>query len=371
MTARRSGPPRRAAGRSGLNWLGPALGVLALGYLFRGLVVPLLLAAGFAYLLNPLIAWAEGFAVRRSVAVAALYLALAVLLVGGALLLGPRVRSEAAGLVERLPMLADEVDAMLVLAGRDLAQAFPAARRVLPSPEARRGWIDRLFEGRDGQLTDVVEQAGHLLLFAVLVPFFAFFFLRDTRRLAGLVLDRLPPAHIETTVTVWCEIDRITGRYVRGVALDGLAVAILASLGFWGLGAPYPILLGAFAGLANAVPIVGPLLGASAAGLVALSDGQGPGAVGAILLFFVGLKLVDDTMIQPLTIGRSVRLHPVLLLASVVAGGQALGILGMVIAVPAATVLQETVRLWLEHRRVLAGEAPGPWEPAAPSHFLC
>ena len=371
MIARGSSPARRVAGRSGLNWLAPALGVLALGYLFRGLLVPLLLAAGLAYLLNPLIAWAEGFAVRRSVAVAALYLALAVLLVGGAVLLGPRLRSEAAGLADRLPTLADEVDAALVLAGRDLGQALPAARRFLPSPEARRGWIDQLIEGRGGQLSDVVEQAGHLLLFAVLVPFFAFFLLRDTRRLVGLLLDRVPPAHIETTVAVWCEIDRIIGRYVRGVALDGLAIAILASLGLWALGAPYPLLLGGFAGLANTVPIVGPLLGASAAGLVVLTDGQGVGALGAVLLFFVVLKLADDTLVQPLTIGRSVHLHPVLLLASVVAGGQALGILGMVIAVPTATVLQETIRLWLEHRRVLAGEAPGPWEPVAPAHFVC
>lgn len=371
MIARRSGPARRVAGRSGLNWLAPALGVLALGYLFRGLLVPLLLAAGLAYLLNPLIAWAEGFAIRRSVAVAALYLALAVLLVGGAVLLGPRLRSEAAGLADRLPTLADEVDAALVLAGRDLGRALPAARRFLPSPEARRGWIDQLIEGRGGQLSDVVEQAGLLLLFAVLVPFFAFFLLRDTRRLVGLLLDRVPPAHIETTVAVWCEIDRITGRYVRGVALNGLAIAILVSLGLWALGVPYPLLLGGFAGLANTVPIVGPLLGAGAAGLVALTGGQGVGALGAVLLFFVVLKLVDATVIQPLTIGRSVHLHPVLLLASVVAGGQALGVLGMVIAVPAATVLQETIRLWLEHRRVLAGEAPGPWETAASSPFLC
>ncbi len=371
MTGPRSSPTRRAAGGSGLVWLAPALGVLALGYLFRGLVVPLLLAAGLAYLLNPLIAWAEGFAIRRTVAVAALYLALAVLLIGGAVLLGPRVSSEAAALAERLPTLTDEVDAALVLAGRDLAEAFPAARRFLPSPQARRGWVDQLIEGRGGQLSDAVGEAGRLLFFAVLVPFFAFFLLRDTRRLAGLLLDRVPAAHIETTVAVWCEIDRITGRYLRGVALDGLAIAILGSVGLWALGVPYSLLLGVFAGVANTVPILGPLLGASAAGLAALTAGQGLRAVAGLLLFFVVLKLVDDTLVQPLTIGRSVHLHPVLLLASVVAGGQALGILGMVIAVPTATVLQETIRLWLEHRRVLAGEGRGAWEPAVPSHFVC
>lgn len=353
-----------------MPWVAAA-GTLALAYLFRGLLIPLLLAACLAYLLNPLIAWAQGFGFRRTVAVAGLYVGLVVLLAGAAVLLGPRVRSEVTALGARLPVLADEVDAALVLAGRDLAQAFPAARRVLPSPEARRGWIDQLIEGRGGRLADALEQAGHLLLFAILIPFFAFFLLRDTGRLVRLLLNRVPAAHIETSVAVWCEIDRIIGGYLRGVALDGLVVASLASLGLWAVGAPYPLLLGLFAGLANAVPIVGPLLSATAAGLVALTNGQELARIGAILVLFLVIKVVDDTVIQPLTIGRSVHLHPVLLLASVVAGGQALGILGMVIAVPVATVLQETIRLWLEHRRALAGHITEIGEPPAASYFVC
>jgi predicted PurR-regulated permease PerM len=350
-------------------WL-VALGAVALAYLFRGLVIPLLLAAALAYLLNPVIGWAQGFGFRRSVAVTALYLALALLLAGATLLLGPRLRTEVTGLADRLPELADELDAALVLAGRDIVQMFPAARRFLPSPEARRGWIDQLLDGRGGHFTDSIEQAGHLLLFAVLVPFFTFFLLRDTGRLVRLLLNRVPPAHIETSVAVWCEIERIIGRYLRGVALDGLVIAVLASLGLWAIGVPYPLLLGGFAGLANTVPIVGPLLGAGASVLVAITDPEG-GRVGAILALFLVMKLVDDAVIQPLTIGRSLHLHPVLLLASVVAGGQALGILGMVIAVPVATVFQETIRLLLEHRRALAGYVAGIGESPAGSYFVC
>jgi predicted PurR-regulated permease PerM len=350
-------------------WLA-GLGVLVLAYLFRGLVVPLVLAAIAAYLLNPIVTWVQGLGYRRTIGVAGLYLGLLLLLGMAVLWLGPRVRSEVAGLAERLPVLADEVDAALVLAGRELVEAVPAARRILPSPEARRGWLDQYIEGRAARLSDALEHAGQLVLFAALVPFFAFFFLRDTGRLLRLVLNRIPPAHMETSVAVWCEINRIIGSYVRGVALDGVDIAILASLGLWMVGVPYPLLLGAFAGLANIVPVVGPLLGAMMAGLVALTSGQGLGRLVAIAILFIVIKLVDDTVIQPLTIGRSVHLHPVLLIASVVAGGQALGILGMVIAVPIATVVQETIRLWLEHRRALAGYLTRV-EEAGPSYFVC
>jgi predicted PurR-regulated permease PerM len=350
-------------------WLVVA-GVVALGYLFRGLLVPLLLAMAMAYLLNPLVAWAEGFGFRRTVAVTALYLGLTVLVVGAAVAVGPRLRLEATGLADRLPSLVDEVDAALVLAGRDLAIAVPATRRFLPSGEARRGWIEQLLEGRGGRLADVLENAGHLVLMTVLVPFFAFFLLRDTRHLITLLLNRVPPAHIETSVATWGAINRIIGGYLRGVALDGLVIAVLASFGLWVLGVPYFVLLGAFAGLANTVPIVGPLMGAAAAGLVVLTQARGLAALAGVLLLFLVLKLVDDTIIQPLTIGRSVHLHPVLLLGSVVAGGQALGILGMVIAVPLTTVLQETIRLWLEHQRALAAHPHAP-EVTGSAHFVC
>jgi predicted PurR-regulated permease PerM len=349
-------------------WLA-AVGVLALAYLFRGLVVPLVLAATVAYLLNPIVTWAQGLGFRRTVGVAGLYLGLGLLVAAAVVWLGPRVKSEVVSLAERLPGLADEVDAALVLAGRELVEAVPAARRILPSTEARRGWLDQFVEGRTARLDEALEHAGHLVLFAALVPFFAFFFLRDTGHLLRLVLNRVPPAHMETSVAVWCEINRIIGSYVRGVILDGVVIAILASIGLWAVGVPYPLLLGAFAGLANIVPIVGPLLGAALAGLVALTSGQGLARLVAIIGLFVVIKLVDDTVIQPLTIGRSVHLHPVLLIASVVAGGQALGVLGMVIAVPIATVLQETIRLWLEHRRALASYLH-PVEEAGPTYFV-
>jgi predicted PurR-regulated permease PerM len=365
-----AGGPRRPIGAPP-TWLA-VVGVAALAYLVRGLLLPMLVAAALAYLLNPLVTWAEGLGVRRRDAVAVLFLGLLGLAVGGAWFLGPHVRKEVGELIEELPTLTDKVDAALVLAGRDLAESVPVARRYLPSPEARRGWIDQLLEGRGGHLSsETLGQAGHLLLFAVLVPFFAFFFLRDTRRLARRLLDRVPAAHIETSVAVWCEIDRIIGRYLRGIALDGIVVAVLASLGLLALGVPYPLLLGGFAGLANAVPIVGPLLGASAAGLVVLADAQGLAAVANVLGLFVVLKLIDDTVIQPLTIGRSVHLHPVLLIASVIAGSEALGILGMIVAVPVATIFQETIRLWLEHRRALAGHGVVGEGPTGPSYFVC
>ena len=236
---------------------------------------------------------------------------------------------------------------------RELAESAPAVRRLLPEGG---GWVQRFVLDRaPAEPADLFEHVGHLFLLVILIPFFAFFLLRDMHRLMAVAMDRLPPQHVETSVALWREINGVIGRYIRGLVMDGLVVGALAALGLWAARVPYPLLLGAFAGLANVVPFVGPLLSAAAAGLVVvLTPGQGLAGVGRVVVLFLAIKVLDDTVIQPFTIGRSVHLHPALLLGSVVVGNHALGVLGMIVAVPAATVLQESVRLLLEHRRALA-----------------
>ena len=104
----RSGRPAARHGGTGYVWLA-AVGVLALAYLFRGLVVPLVLAATVAYLLNPIVTWVQGFGFRRTVVVAGLYLGLGLLVAAAVVWLGPRLKSEVVSLAERLPGLVDEV----------------------------------------------------------------------------------------------------------------------------------------------------------------------------------------------------------------------------------------------------------------------
>ena len=336
-----------------LGWLLTVGGLVALAWLARGLALPIFLAAALAYVLTPALAWTDALAIRRSVSVGVLYAIIISVLVIFGLLLGPSLFAETASLMDRLPVLAQLTDAGLDAVLRELAESAPALRRLLPEGER---WIQRyILDSGASHPSDLFENTGHLFLLAILVPFFAFFMLRDTPRLVDRAMDRLPPQHVETSLAVWRELNGVIGRYIRGVVLDGLVVGVLATLGLWLVRVPYPLLLGAFAGLANVVPFVGPLLSVAAAGLmVVLTPGQGLAGIGRVVLVFLVIKVLDDTIIQPFTIGRSVHLHPALLLGSVVIGSHALGVLGMIVAVPVATVLQETVRLVLEHRRVLA-----------------
>jgi predicted PurR-regulated permease PerM len=141
------------------------------------------------------------------------------------------------------------------------------------------------------------------------------------------------------------------GQYLRGVALEGIVIGVTAGLGLWLIGVQYPLLLGLFSGVANVVPYLGPIAGGSAAMLVALVQFKSLAPLTNVLLLYAFIKLVDVVAIQPMALGGGKELHPALLVGSILVGGQSLGLLGMIIAVPATTIIQKVAILLLERRR--------------------
>jgi predicted PurR-regulated permease PerM len=173
-------------------------------------------------------------------------------------------------------------------------------------------------------------------------------------------------------VAVWCEIDRIIGKYLRGLALDALVIGALATVGLWLVGAPYPLLLGAFTTLVNPLPYLGTILSVGVAAIVSIANGQPIGRVGWIVAVYVIIRILDDLVVAAVTIGGSVHMHPMLVMVSILVGEQTLGLLGMVAAVPVVTVVKECARLLLEHRRNLARpHVPASRRAARIPQYVC
>jgi predicted PurR-regulated permease PerM len=333
----------------GLLWLAGAAAAGGALWLFRGLLLPLLVAALGAYFAQPLVARCEARGIRRGVAVLALFAiataALALLVVA----LAPVVERQAATLAGQLPVFAERLESVSTAAHRALSARLPAVAPHLPVPAP--GWPERLLADQKRHLGALMSGAGTLLFVLLLAPVFGFFLLRDGGRALDGLVRLLPARHIETTLAIWCEVDRIIGRYLRGLVLESLAVAVLVAGGLAAIGVPGPIVLGAFAGLVNPLPYVGVLLSLAVALVTALGSGMAPGALAAVVALFVAVRLVDDFVLIPLALGGSVHLHPALVIAAILAGEQTLGVLGMVLAVPLVTVVKEVARLLLESAR--------------------
>jgi len=333
-----------------------AIVAAGLVYLLHDLIWIVLISIFVAYLLNPIVKIAESRVFRREFAVATVYLSIAIIVVVASYFLLPVLRSELNAVTTGWPSFSARLDDAIDTVQEEIASRYPSARGMLASREVR---YQKLNEFIEQQMADLPALSGRLAawIFAgLLVPFFAYFFLRDGRKIIQFVIDRLAARHIETSVAVWCEINRIVGNYLRGLALNSILLGILAGSGLWCLGVNYPILLGVLTGLANVIPYVGPLIGAVATAIVTLVQYKSIAPLLKVLTFYLGLKLINFLVIQPNTMHGGKELHPVLFIVSIIVGGHLLGIIGMIIAVPIFTIAQESAGLLLEGRSNRTGK---------------
>jgi predicted PurR-regulated permease PerM len=134
-------------------------------------------------------------------------------------------------------------------------------------------------------------------------------------------------------------------------------IGVLTIIGYMIIGVEYPLLIGGIAGIANLVPYLGPIVGAVPAFLVTLTQyGDFRMAVPIIVLTFT-IQMIDNIVVQPLCFSKTVDMHPVTVIFVLIIGNTLMGIAGMILAIPLATILKATAveTYWgLKHYRITA-----------------
>jgi predicted PurR-regulated permease PerM len=157
-----------------------------------------------------------------------------------------------------------------------------------------------------------------------------------------LFISYIPNRYFEMSLNVIHKIDTQLGSYLRGQITEAFVVGILAILALWILDVQYYIVIGVFAGLANMIPYIGPVAGMIPALIVTIINGGEPILLFYIIVAFAIVQLIDNILIQPLVLSRSVNLHPLIIVFAVLIGGKIFGLLGMLLAVPTAGILKVT-----------------------------
>ena len=174
----------------------------------------------------------------------------------------------------------------------------------------------------------------------LLAPFLAFFLLRDGRRFVEFLYKAVPNAYFERTLYM---VDRVEGTaraYFRGLlALTAIDTLCLA-LGLWVIGLPGAIALGLMSAVLAWVPYVGSVMGCAIVMLVAATDfPDAPSIVYAAVGLFILVRLLDDFVFMPLTVGRSLDMHPLPTVLLIFLGGAVAGIPGLILVLPLAAVI--------------------------------
>ena len=187
----------------------------------------------------------------------------------------------------------------------------------------------------------------------VIVLFLTFFLLNGGRQMKKAFIQIVPNRFFEVALVLIQGLDRQLGDYLRSRLIQTIIISIIAAIGYWILDLRFALLIGIIAGLANLIPYIGPFIGAIPAIIIVfLGSRFGPGwSLLAVITLTLVIQIIDNAIITPLIIGKSVELGPVTTIVVVLLGEQLLGLMGLLMAVPIAAMCKLIIEeVWTEFK---------------------
>jgi predicted PurR-regulated permease PerM len=320
-------------------------------WLLAPVLMPFAVAAMLAYLGDPLADRLERFGLSRNWAATIVFTVLLLAVVGVLLLLIPLIARQVENLVENLPRYGEWAQGTawpLLQARLHLDPRMFDSDRLLAAIKAHLGSIGDIATTVLGKVSrsglGVVQWLANL----VLIPVVAFYLLRDWDRLVATI-DRMLPRSVEPTIAYLArESNQVLGAFVRGQLLVMLALGVFYGTGLGVVGLTVGPLIGMVAGLLSFVPYLGFIVGFIAAIIAVLVQyGDWTHVLLVCGVFAVG-QLLEGYVLVPKLVGDKIGLHPVAVIFAVLAGGSLFGFLGVLLALPAASVIMVLLRYLLE-----------------------
>lgn len=341
-----------------MNWTKLAFILLILALIVLGLVfyrpifTHLLFAVIFSYILDPLITRLEYHRVPRWLSVLLLYGVIAGLLAWFTIRLVPELVRQGNTLLALLQSSDKPVSQQILnlpfirsintfllnvdsqIPSLNLSQKFVA---LIDTTKMQLGELPKLLIHNYQAVLSTVS-------FVATIPLISFFILKDKQALRKGILSLAPNRYFELILILLNKVDETVGRFLRAMLLEVISVSIMASIALSIVRVPYAILIGITAGVANIIPYFGPWLAATIAILTILVNGYPP-----IMILYVGLamylvQVVDNNFVYPVVVGKTIKMHPLIVLLTVIAGGWFGGIIWMLVSVPLVFMIYSLVK---------------------------
>ncbi|MDF2838041.1 MAG: permease [Paenibacillus sp.] len=302
--------------------------IVAIYGFLKAVLGPFIIAMIISYVLNPIVSMLHERKVPRTIAVLLIY---AVFCAAIAVLL-----------VNLIPMFIGQVQEL----NHHMPELTMRAQNIVTDlnntsflPESFRDGVDKALLGIEKKISEslfhFVNNIGSMLsaVFVVfIIPFLAFYILKDFDVFERTIITYVPKSHRKNTVRLMKDIDQALGSYIRGQFLVCVIVGTLAYGGYLLIGMPYALLLASVVAITNVIPYLGPFFGAAPALLMAST-------VSLKMMIYVAIvntlcQILEGNVISPQVVGRTLHLHPLLIIFALLAGGEIAGIAGMILAVP-------------------------------------
>lgn len=318
--------------------------------------LPFIIAGFITYLLHPIVEKIHEAGLHRGIAVFIIY----VLFFGG---IGFAVYK---GLPEMIRQLKDLAESVPAFATQYMEFSRYIQEKTAAWPE---GIQKRVYDGiasvelgLAARITNIINSMINLLSHVftiILIPFISFYMLKDYGTIKKVIWYMTPSKWRQGGTILLRDIDKSLGCYIRGQILVCVVIGTVSAILFWIFDMKYPLLLGAIIGITNVIPYFGPVIGAIPAMLIAATISMKMVfiVIGIILL----LQFLEGNILSPLIVGKSLHMHPIVIMFALFAGGEIGGIIGMILSIPVVAVIKVSLihtRKYFEKNHHRGGFSP-------------
>lgn len=348
------------------KWLLVLAALVFMVYLLKPILPPFLVGAILAYLGNPLVMRLQKRGVKRTWAVLLVFCFLSALILLILVITVPLLIQQIETIINKMPVMIEWVQQVV----------FPFIQKYTKLNLSRvdfNALKTALSGGWDtvgnvaGQVVLQVTNSGLMVLGILgnlaLIPVVTFYLLKDWHSMLARLHTLIPRTIEPTVMKLSQECNEVLAAFLRGQLLVMLGLGTVYSIGLWIIDIPFAFLIGMLAGLASIVPYLGFALGIVAALITAtveFKDWLHPGLV--IMVFVIG-QMLEGMLLTPLLVGDRIGLHPVAVIFAVLAGAQLFGFVGMLLALPVASIILVILRHaynWYLHSEMYAGHLEPP-----------
>jgi len=310
-------------------------------YILSDILIILVAAILVAFIFNPLITIFEKWGVARMPSILLVFISTGLMFYFALSFLIPKFMFQMNQLIESLRVysLHDQIKTI----EQDIHKILPFF-----APGELTAKVESFISGQIlnsfSFITPVLSSVISIIAILVIVPFIAFFILKDSNRIMHNIINMMPNKYFEISYWISKRITFQLGKYVRAWIFDASFVGITMGFGLYFLGIQYALPLGVIAGLGHLIPYFGPIIGGIPAMIISIIQFGDLSQIPFIALLLVIIYTIDNGFVQPYIFSKSLDIHPILIILLIIAGGQLFGLPGMMLIIPATTVLKTAVK---------------------------
>ncbi|MEB5783035.1 AI-2E family transporter [Staphylococcus pseudoxylosus] len=312
--------------------------------IFNTIVAPIIVSVILYYLLNPLVNLMERYNISRLWGVIILFLLIVGLITLVINLLIPVIGSQFRSFGNNFPLYVDKVNQFIDSVTKyslisnfysQIQEQLDALANKLPS------MVSDYFNGFGSKVKNFAEAIVNVGVVIATTPFVLFFMLKDGHRFKEFSTKLMPPKFRKDYHDLLDKMSVQVGSYIQGQIIVSFCIGILLFIGYSIIGLDYSLILASIAAVTSVVPYIGPTIAISPAIIIALITS--PIMLLKLIVVWTAVQFIEGHLISPNVMGKTLKIHPLTIIFILLSAGNLLGIVGVILGIPAYAILKVLV----------------------------